>query len=339
MRKPRQLPDLRVKNQRRNGHLRLQAADSSPAVSPVGDPQTDQYLYLTGRPELRDFLRFVRRNAADPDSEDMLIAEWQEAHRLIKQLEKDEAGAADNPLIEPLDVNGRHEAFLIELLRDPILKNSFNTVPTDIAWVELDRLVVYQKHIDLTHVEAIKKKIGPNPTEEQVFKTCLSYDHAHPPVKWARKGSGSYVFISPSNDMRYLGTMPLEATQIVNYPHPGSLVAVIGLAVGFGSNFLNAIFTHNRLILNNGSHRAYALRDLGITHVPCIIQHVKTMDELDVVAATKIVNKPNYYLKNPRPSMLGDYLNPRLRKVMNVRRQLREITVKYTIDEGTIPAL
>src|SRR2546430_11202463 len=40
------------------------------------------------------------------------------------------------------------------------------------------------------------------------------------------------------------------------------------------------------LILNNGSHRAYALRELGITRVPCIVQHVSCREELNVLACT-----------------------------------------------------
>jgi len=37
--------------------------------------------------------------------------------------------------------------------------------------------------------------------------------------------------------------------------------------------------------------------------------------------------------------MLRDYFNPRLRKVMPVHRQLRQITVKFEVEESFAPAM
>ena len=112
------------------------------------------------------------------------------------------------------------------------MRYGFNTVPTEVALVELDRMVVYQKHIDLTHVAQLKRKLGPNPTEDQIFRTCLPYDHPQPPVKWTRMHGNTYVFQSPSNDIRYLGTMSLQSENIKDYPPPGSIVGVLGIASG-----------------------------------------------------------------------------------------------------------
>src|SRR2546426_4350870 len=154
----------------------------------------------------------------------------------------------------------------------------------------------------------------------------------------SRVHGNKFVFVSPSNDMRFLGTMKLQGGNIQDYPPPGNLAGVVGLAVGFGSNFMNAIYAERRLILNNGSHRAYALRKMGVTHVPCIIQHVSSREKLDVTAASKVVDKPDYYLKHPRPSMLRDYFNPKLHKVMPVHRQLKQIIVKFEVEDAYVPA-
>jgi len=99
------------------------------------------------------------------------------------------------------------------------------------------------------------------------------------------------------------------------------------------------VYAENRLILNNGSHRAYALRSLGVTHVPCLIQHASSRDEVDAVAATEVRKNPDLYLKHPRPSMLKDYFDPALHLVMPVFRRLRQVTVRFEIDETAVPAL
>src|SRR5438477_1758326 len=301
------------------------------AIEPSQPAARDQNLYLIGRPTLKQFIRYVRGHAVNPPDDATLADEWQAPNDSVRALERDEAGCADNPPIITLEVTSKYQPLLIEFLKDPLVRNSFNTVPTEVAMVELDRLVVYQKHIDLAFVEQLKKKLGPTPSDEEIFRTCLPYDHPQPPVKWSRVHD-SFVFVSPSNDLRFLGTMPLKAEHIKDYPPPGNLVGVVGIAVGFGSNFLNAVFAENRIILNNGSHRAYALREMGFTHVPCIVQHVASREQLDVVACTDIREAPDFYLKHPRPSMLKDYFNPRLRKVMPVRRRLHQVTVQFEVD-------
>jgi hypothetical protein len=139
------------------------------SANPPGDVYEN--LYLAGRPTLRRFLRFVRNNAVDPASEDTLIEEWQEANKVVSALEKDEAGLADDPPITKL--GPEYEPLLVEFLKDPLVQNGFNTVPTEVAFVELDRLVVYQKHIDLTFVRQLEKKLGASPSDEDIFRTCL----------------------------------------------------------------------------------------------------------------------------------------------------------------------
>ncbi|MFN0088518.1 MAG: hypothetical protein ACKVX9_24220 [Blastocatellia bacterium] len=296
----------------------------------------DETLYLIGRPKLRHFHRFVRHHAVKPGHEGDLTDEWNAAADYVRSLEKDEAGRADDPPIARL--GPEYEPLLIELLKDPLIQNGFNSVPTEVALIELDRLVVYQKHIDLTYVRQLQKRLGPAPGMEEIFRTCLPYDHPQPPIKWMKQGD-KFIFVSPSNDLRYLGSMSLKPENITNYPPPGALVGVVGLALGFGSNFLNAAYYNKRLILHNGSHRAYALREMGVTHVPCIIEHASSHEEMEVVVSSEVRANPSLYLKHPRPPMLVDYFNPRLRKVMPVHRVLRHITVKFDIEESFSPAL
>ncbi len=106
--------------------------------------------------------------------------------------------------------------------------------------------------------------------------------------------------------------------------------------VGFGSNFLNAIQAEGRLVLNNGSHRAYALRDLGIMHAPCIVQHVSRREELEVLNQ-QLHAEPDRYLKAARPPMLKDYFDPLLRAVLQVPRRKRQVKVTFGIKVLDVP--
>lgn len=301
------------------------------------DASVSEMLYLTGRPTLKEFLRFVAREGIGSESEATLVDEWYAAKDALAVIEKEEKGDADAPYMRELDPED--EPLLIEFLKDPIQRANFNAVPSGIELVELDRLVVYQKHIDLTFAEGLDRRIGPAPSREEIFKTCLPYDHPRPPAKWSRVNSDTYTFVSPSNDLRFLGAIPLDSVDVKDGAHWGDVVGYLGLAVGFGSNFMNAVHIENRLILNNGSHRAYALRKMGVTHVPCVVQHVPSRDAIEVVASKEICEDVDLYLNHPRPPMLKDYFNSRLHKVFPFRRRLQQITVHFEVSEADIPIL
>lgn len=272
----------------------------------------------------------------NPESSGDLTEEWQAANAVMRTLEKEEAGIADNPAMEPVSPDNE---LLLKFLKNPLVRNSFNTVPTEVALVNLNEMVVYQHHIDLSFVRRLERTLKPPLTEEELFRFCLPNERVLPPARWSRLHKNTYAFLSPSNDLRFLGVMPLEGKHVQDYPHPGSLVGVVGLAVGFGSNFLNAIYAEGRLILNNGGHRAYALREMGIARVPCIVQHVSCREELSVLACTAVTDAPNFFLREPRPMMLKDYFDPRLRKILRVHRRTRQVMVKFEIDDGFLLAL
>jgi hypothetical protein len=308
----------------------------SPASKPINESDVGEMLYLTGRPKLDSFLRFVGSTSIQRESDGDLLDEWHAARDVVSALEKDEAGLADNVILREL--GPEYEPLLIEFLKDPIQQATFNTVPTEISIVELDRLVVYQKNIDITHSAQLEKELGPTPTQEQIFQTCLPYNHPRPPVKRAKIDSKTYVFTSPSNDLRFLGARTLDPGQVSNYAPSGDVVDLVALAFGFSSNFMNAIYFGGRLILHNGSHRAYTLRKMGITHAPCIVQHVPSEDAFEVVAPDTVTSNSELYLKSPRPPMLRDYLNPKLYKNYSVRRRLQQLIVKFEVSEADVPA-
>src|SRR5439155_25311177 len=141
-----------------------------------------------------------------------------------------------------------------------------------------------------------------------------------------------------STDLRFLESVLLQFDKISGHKPQGPVAGVIALLVGFGSNFLNVIHVENRLVMNNGSHRAYALRDIGITHVPCAIQRVSRRDELRVIGNVELQNNPDNYLKDARPPLLRDYFDPALKKIFKVPRRLRQVKIAFGIEQIDVPA-
>ena len=110
---------------------------------------------------------------------------------------------------------------------------------------------------------------------------------------------------------------------------------MIGVVVGYGSNYLNALYDddHGRMVLNDGYHRACALLELGVTHAPCIVQTVSRRDELDIAARQVVANDPGYFFNGPRPPLLRDYADPHIAKLVAVKRLTKTVEVSIDVRE------
>jgi len=265
-----------------------------------------------------------------------LVEQWRAANDHVMKLEKEEAGLADNPPLMALD--NALKPLATVLVNDSVFKRSYQFVPTDVAVVDLNRLVVFQKFINLTFVDELKHRIGANPSPETIFNFALPLNSEMPPVQLMQNAQNMYTLVSPSTDFRFIEHRILGPHQVNGFDSSGHPVTILGISIGYGSNFLNVLNVENRMILGNGSHRAYALRDLGLTHVPCLVQKITRRDELDLVASGDVVANPDRYLKSPRPPMLRDYFDPALQTVVPVYRKNRSVRVQYAIEQSDIPA-
>ena len=290
--------------------------------------EISEEIWLLGRPTLRHYLDFVEDRMVGGENADRraLIDEWRAANDYYYELEESEAGIANE--VECRDLDAALLPLAEQVMADPRFRRSFNILPTSISMVELDRLMVYQHHVDGRFVEILQSRLGVAPDPKTVFHFCLPLNRQEAPIRSQRFGSSRYVFWSESRDFRFLRLILLRPDQICNHDMSGPIGGVVGLVVGYGSNFLNAIQADNRLLLNNGYHRACAMRAAGITHAPCIIETVSRREELDMVATSDVSKTPSLYFKAPRPPLLKDFFDPRLTESMPVYRE-RMVEVRF----------
>jgi len=295
--------------------------------------EISEEIWLLGRPTLRHYLNFVEDRMVGGENADRraLIDEWRAANDYYYELEESEAGIADK--VECRDLDADLLPLAEEVMGNPRFRRSFDILPTSISMVELDRLMVFQHHVDGQFVETLQSRLGVAPDPKAVFRFCLPLNRQEAPVRSQKFGSSRYVFWSESSDFRFLRPILLRPDQICNHDMSGSIGGVVGLVVGYGSNFLNVIRADDRLLLNNGYHRACALRAAGITHAPCIIETVSRRDELDMVATSEVSKTPSLYFKAPRPPLLKDFFDPKIRKSLPVYRSKRMVEVKFKIQD------
>jgi hypothetical protein len=325
-RAPRTEP-FRPPDQRKALNLRMAINPSEPAREP--------WVFLLGRPPMAEYLSFLVQ-ASPGQNVDLAaaVARWRKAADVIDGLAASEVGIADNkqPADLPLGLHAKAQQYV----EDPTASAAYALVPAKIGLIDLQHVVVYQRQINLAYADQLQKAIGDwGPDDERLLDFCLATDQPPPPIKRYQASDNTFVFQSESTDARFLGSALLDASQVTGHTPPGRAQSAVVLYIGYGMNALTVMSANRRLILSNGSHRAYALMAASITRVPALIQQVTREEELQV--APKVLQDKQLYLQNPRPPMLKDYFREPLHEVIHAARRNRQIRVQYVQEQMDTP--
>jgi len=305
-----------------------------PAAAPSS---RHEEIWLLGQPTLSRYLDFVEEDVVDGKrmNRAALIDEWRTANDYYQDLERCEAGIANQ--VAQCDLSPALDSLAEQVKRHPRYAECFDSLPTSIRMVELDRLIVCQKHVSRNFIDMQKTRLGPAPDQEALFRFCLPLAPPDVPVQVREVGSRRYVFRCESTDFRFHEAALLRPDQTNGFERYGPVGGIVGLVVGFGSNFLNAIQVGKRIMLNNGYHRVCALRSLGITHAPCIVQTATRVDELGICAKRDVAEHAEFFFESARPPLIKDFFDSAIRKVIPVRKSARQIEVSFEVKDFLVP--
>ncbi|MES2279806.1 MAG: hypothetical protein V4542_00185 [Pseudomonadota bacterium] len=296
----------------------------------------DQEVCLLGVTRLPDFIDFVREKAVDGRDidEGMLVDMWRKAAGVFAGLQVSEAGIADKPEVKPLSRKLR--AHVGKLTRLPHFQACFPAVPVSFGMVELDKLIVSQQHITQSSVQKMTRSLKMPLSETALAELCLPLTPDTSGFGVALEENGRYVFTSDTHDARFLGAKLVNPSDIKGRTVGGHVQAVLALSVGFTTNVLNVVRFGPRMVLNNGYHRAIALRKLGITHAPCLIQVCGHWEEVGLAGSQEVYHNAAVYFTASRPPLLRDYTNPALTTAFTTVRRKKQITLTYEVDTAQL---
>ena len=294
-----------------------------------------ELVWLLGQPQLSHYLDFVERKVVGGDKMDLraLGAEWREANDLYYDLEQQEAGIADT--IECQAIDPKLKPLAAAIFANPWFRDAFDNLPVQILRVELDKLMMSQLHVEQSFTNSLGRVLGGPPDEAKLFQFCLPLDRAHAPVRIQRLSGDRYVFTCASSDFRAHHPRLLRPHELKGIDSIGPIAGMVGIMVGFGSNFMSAIRSGSRVVLQNGYHRAYTLRSLGFTHAYCIVEDVTRKDELRLTADAEVAADPEFYFAAKRPPILKDFFDPRLRKVLEILPWEHQVEVEIKVRSAT----
>lgn len=291
------------------------------------------YLHLYATMNQRQVDKLVRTYCSEDEITNLptTLTSWQQARTSFEQIKTQESGIANNPTITPIEQNEKFEA----LQNDPLFKRSFLNTPYSFGMVEIDTLVAPQRHVYLNYVNEMEQRIPENPTLDDLIDICMPLNPSPPDPKVTETGNNSWIFSSPSPDFRFLGGYlkeqltqeDIQLTQVGGFP-----VRAITFFVGYGSSSVNVIHANNRLVLNNGFHRVYALRRKGITSIPVVVAEVTNPA---TEFPPQMLGLPSQYLLgDTRPILVKDFFNEGLTREFNRKKMIT--TVQVTGQGGVV---
>ena len=292
--------------------------------------------WLLGQPPLQRYLDYMQDTAIGGAkmSRSTLVDEWRIANDYWYELEQSEAGIADT--VEICELDSSLKTHVDEVMASSRYRRGFDELPTRFAMVELEKLIVSQRHVDIHHTERLKARLTEDCSLEKLFWFCMPVRSEEAPVDMRRLGSKRFLLWSKSSDFRFHEAALLNPAQISGYDPFGPVGAAIGVMLGYGSNLLNVIQSENRLLLHNGHHRAYTLLEMGITHAPCIVRTVTRRDEFNLLASADAAADPSFFFRAARPPLLKDFFDPKIRKIVKVPQLMRLLEINVEVKEHEI---
>jgi hypothetical protein len=302
---------------------------------PMSANGEEEWIHLLGRPPFEEYYGFMLQ--ADPANQQSLKGArelWRNAACAVDAQTATEGGIADQAAFSslPQELVDRAEKYL----QDPLVAGDFSIVPSTIEMVPLNKAIVFQKMINLQYAESLSRTLAANQSADDLFDFCLISDQAAPAISRMQVGN-SFMFTSPSSDVRVLGATLVDASQILVDPPSGRARSAIVTFIGYGTNALSFAYVNGRLILANGSHRAYALMAAGYTHAPAVVQHIERPDDLQAIMPIAMQNG-GLYLGHPRPPMLKDYFDDSVRAIVKIPRRNRQVKVQFGVEVLDAPA-
>lgn len=288
----------------------------------------EEQLFLFAFATQAEVLRHLRTEAAPSDRVRLeeIMELWSGRQARVVELLEREKGVSETIRAESLPAEAQER--LRAIASEALFRKTFQDHPVSFELVEIDKLVAPQRTVNLAYCREVSAALPPSLTLNDLLTVCLEpTPSSRPPIQHLELHGNTHMFSSPSADVRFLNSVVREVRpDDVAHAESGGLPTTAVLAfVGYGCSTINVYRVGERTILNNGFHRVYALRSLGVTRIPVAAQHISDAHR---ELPPSILGLPTAYLLHaPRPVLVKDFFEPGFTIALKVRKRIRAIKV------------
>lgn len=285
-----------------------------------------------------EVLNHMRTQALEEERKRLpeILEAWQKIQARIEQLVASEAGLADSATIS--NIPDEYQSKVEDFAGDALFQKTFSAIPISFQLVKIDELVAPQRTVNLDYVDRLTAKYRDNLTVDHLLDICASPKREMEPIQHLEIVQNTHVFSSPNSDIRFLGSFvkPLTPDDLIFAELGGLPAAAVIAFVGYGGAPVNVLKAGQRLVLNNGFHRVYSLRSLGVTEIPVVVQNIRN-PELEFPPTVAGLPK-EYLLKVPRPVMVKDFFEADFAITLRVRERMKMVTVGVSLGQHEVPS-
>lgn len=294
--------------------------------------------YLYGFAPIQEVVEHIRTNATADEIGRLpqITAAWNALRPDIDAVLANEAGLSETIEVEDLPMETAAATAAAALLGDKRLQRGFDR-KIGVALVEIDKLIAAQRRVNLDYVDQITAGLPDQITLEFLLDFCLSPKREGAPVQHLDLGQDAHVFSSPSRDLRFLGSFmrTLSPVDLEGAESGGIPVAAVVSFIGYGDSPINVLWSGSRAVLNNGFHRAYALRKRGVRAIPVILQFATNVA---LEFPSHVVDLPrDYLLAHPRPVLMKDFFEEKFNTELKLKDKLMTVTLKPNVRQQAVP--
>jgi hypothetical protein len=228
-------------------------------------------------------------------------------------------GTSKNSPIDPAvsDIDPTHQNHLYQVSSTPIFQQSFQGLNWSFKTVEVDKIVCFQQWVDLDYVGELERSLPTTPDAASVLKFCLPIGF---PVQAGINIDPQSSAVTISSNLPHLAVGGLG----VNQAGPGTAPSVV-FTLGVNANYVQVVKYQGRHFLKNGYHRAYALRERGVTAVPCVYAEISDY-------ALTGANRPGFFsreiIMSERPPMMPDFFDNTVSADIKIQPTMNVIRIK-----------
>lgn len=307
----------------------------SPTVEVGTSFYRQKYLFaFASQPEV---LQHLRTQSAPEGAARIpqIMSAWTAAQPVVQALIANEGGVADNRQIRSIDPD---KVQTVErLLDNELLKKSFQLQTTP-GMVEIDTLIAGQRVVNLEYVENISASFPEDLSLDALIQICLSPTRTMAPIQHLELGPNAHVFSSPSTDLRFLGSFMKDLTDHdLAYATMGGIPAIAIISfIGYGASPINVLWSGSRIVLNNGFHRVYALRERGVREIPVMVQNAAN---ITLEFPPQVSGLPReYLLAHPRPVLMKDFFDENFTTQLRVKNRIRTVSFQSQVGQHDVPS-
>jgi len=311
---------------------------NSAAPSAQSETHFFEQRYLFAFAPQAEVLHHLRTQSLKADQELLpsIMSALAEVQPRVADILQNEVGLADT--VQVTDLPSTYNEKLATIAADALFQKTFRMLPSSFALVEVDKLIAPQRTVNLNYVKRLTGKFPKTPTLDDLIDICLAPTRSMDPIQHLELGPNMHVFSSPNSDIRILGSFVKDLVpHDLQYAVSGGLPTnAIITFVGYGGSPVNVLRAGSRVVLNNGFHRVFALRSLGVRQIPVVLQEVR---DRQLEFPPTVVGLPREYLLDaPRPVMIKDFFEPDFVITLRVQERIRLVTVGINSSQHDVPA-